>query len=24
MKERVEQLVGPRAGAMWVSTFHSA
>ncbi|WP_030562269.1 ATP-dependent DNA helicase [Streptomyces aureocirculatus] len=24
MRERVEQLVGPRAGAMWVSTFHSA
>ncbi|WP_069814571.1 DNA helicase PcrA [Streptomyces sp. TP-A0874] len=24
MKERVEELVGPRAGAMWVSTFHSA
>ncbi|MEU5956895.1 DNA helicase PcrA [Streptomyces sp. NPDC047525] len=24
MKERVEQLVGPRANAMWVSTFHSA
>ena len=24
MKERVEALVGPRAGAMWVSTFHSA
>ncbi|MEE1940639.1 DNA helicase PcrA [Streptomyces sp. TRM 70361] len=24
MKERVEQLVGPRAQAMWVSTFHSA
>ncbi|KOV28248.1 DNA helicase PcrA [Streptomyces sp. XY152] len=24
MKERVEQLVGPRAGAMWVMTFHSA
>ncbi|GFH36082.1 DNA helicase PcrA [Streptomyces pacificus] len=24
MKERVEQLVGPRARAMWVSTFHSA
>ncbi|MFI1199059.1 DNA helicase PcrA [Streptomyces sp. NPDC020883] len=24
MKERVEQLVGPRAHAMWVSTFHSA
>ncbi|MGW7055966.1 DNA helicase PcrA [Streptomyces sp. NPDC054887] len=24
MKERVEQLVGPRAGHMWVSTFHSA
>ncbi|QIB44040.1 ATP-dependent DNA helicase [Streptomyces aureoverticillatus] len=24
MKERVEHLVGPRAGAMWVSTFHSA
>ncbi|MCM2389400.1 DNA helicase PcrA [Streptomyces albipurpureus] len=24
MKERVEQLVGPRASAMWVSTFHSA
>ncbi len=24
MKERVEQLVGPRADAMWVSTFHSA
>ncbi|MEE4541769.1 DNA helicase PcrA [Streptomyces sp. V4-01] len=24
MKERVEQLVGPRAAAMWVSTFHSA
>ncbi|MEU6299195.1 DNA helicase PcrA [Streptomyces erythrochromogenes] len=24
MKERVESLVGPRAGAMWVSTFHSA
>ncbi|MFD9729209.1 DNA helicase PcrA [Streptomyces sp. NPDC059072] len=24
MKERVEGLVGPRAGAMWVSTFHSA
>ncbi|TQK52380.1 DNA helicase-2/ATP-dependent DNA helicase PcrA [Streptomyces sp. SLBN-118] len=24
MKERVGQLVGPRANAMWVSTFHSA
>ncbi|WP_338699653.1 DNA helicase PcrA [Streptomyces sp. Q6] len=24
MKERVSQLVGPRANAMWVSTFHSA
>ncbi|ANW18553.1 DNA helicase PcrA [Streptomyces clavuligerus] len=24
MKERVEQLVGPRAQAMWVLTFHSA
>jgi len=24
MKERVEALVGPRAKAMWVSTFHSA
>ncbi|WP_269853664.1 DNA helicase PcrA [Streptomyces sp. RPT161] len=24
MKERVEQLVGPRSAAMWVSTFHSA
>ncbi|MFE9255100.1 DNA helicase PcrA [Streptomyces sp. NPDC006879] len=24
MKERVESLVGPRAQAMWVSTFHSA
>ncbi|WP_328915612.1 MULTISPECIES: DNA helicase PcrA [unclassified Streptomyces] len=24
MKERVEELVGPRAKAMWVSTFHSA
>ncbi|MET9321183.1 DNA helicase PcrA [Streptomyces sp. NPDC003038] len=24
MKERVESLVGPRAHAMWVSTFHSA
>ncbi|MGW0331288.1 DNA helicase PcrA [Streptomyces sp. NPDC003011] len=24
MKERVEQLVGPRANAMWVITFHSA
>ncbi|WUH91398.1 DNA helicase PcrA [Streptomyces sp. NBC_00433] len=24
MKERVEQLVGPRAKVMWVSTFHSA
>ncbi|MFF9715402.1 DNA helicase PcrA [Streptomyces sp. NPDC014603] len=24
MKERVEQLVGPRAIAMWVMTFHSA
>ncbi|MCB5181691.1 DNA helicase PcrA [Streptomyces antimicrobicus] len=24
MKERVEALVGPRAQAMWVSTFHSA
>ncbi|MEU4208496.1 DNA helicase PcrA [Streptomyces sp. NPDC026206] len=24
MKERVEQLVGPRAHAMWVLTFHSA
>lgn len=24
MKERVAQLVGPRAKAMWVSTFHSA
>jgi DNA helicase II / ATP-dependent DNA helicase PcrA len=24
MKERVEQLVGPRAERMWVSTFHSA
>ncbi|MFE9597766.1 DNA helicase PcrA [Streptomyces hokutonensis] len=24
MKERVEQLVGPRANAMWVMTFHSA
>ncbi|HVY11511.1 MAG TPA: DNA helicase PcrA [Mycobacteriales bacterium] len=24
MKERVAQLVGPRARAMWVSTFHSA
>ncbi|AQA12439.1 DNA helicase PcrA [Streptomyces solisilvae] len=24
MKERVEELVGPRANAMWVSTFHSA
>lgn len=24
MRERVEQLVGPRAGAMWVMTFHSA
>jgi DNA helicase-2/ATP-dependent DNA helicase PcrA len=24
MKERVEQLVGPRARTMWVSTFHSA
>ncbi|WP_043265706.1 DNA helicase PcrA [Streptomyces sp. CT34] len=24
MKERVAELVGPRAGAMWVSTFHSA
>ncbi|MFF1417264.1 DNA helicase PcrA [Streptomyces sp. NPDC058280] len=24
MKERVEQLVGPRAVAMWVMTFHSA
>ncbi|MBC2874782.1 MULTISPECIES: DNA helicase PcrA [Streptomyces] len=24
MKERVEQLVGPRADAMWVMTFHSA
>ncbi|WP_405724096.1 DNA helicase PcrA [Streptomyces sp. NBC_01537] len=24
MKERVEQLIGPRANAMWVLTFHSA
>ncbi|WP_431784608.1 DNA helicase PcrA [Streptomyces chumphonensis] len=24
MKERVEELVGPRARSMWVSTFHSA
>ncbi|KUH37972.1 MULTISPECIES: DNA helicase PcrA [Streptomyces] len=24
MKERVEQIVGPRANAMWVMTFHSA
>ncbi|NYI07892.1 DNA helicase PcrA [Allostreptomyces psammosilenae] len=24
MRERVEELVGPRANAMWVSTFHSA
>jgi DNA helicase II / ATP-dependent DNA helicase PcrA len=24
MKERVEQLVGPRAAAIWVMTFHSA
>lgn len=24
MKERVEELVGPRAATMWVSTFHSA
>src|SRR5699024_4657089 len=24
MRERVEELVGPRARAMWVSTFHSA
>ncbi|MGW8380709.1 DNA helicase PcrA [Streptomyces sp. ODS28] len=24
MKERVEELVGPRGQAMWVSTFHSA
>ncbi|MFH8678260.1 DNA helicase PcrA [Streptomyces lydicus] len=24
MKQRVEELVGPRANAMWVSTFHSA
>ncbi|MET7640451.1 DNA helicase PcrA [Streptomyces sp. NPDC005438] len=24
MRERVEDLIGPRAGAMWVSTFHSA
>lgn len=24
MKERVEQLVGPRANAMWVMTFHSS
>jgi DNA helicase-2/ATP-dependent DNA helicase PcrA len=24
MRERVEALVGPRARAMWVSTFHSA
>ena len=24
MKERVAALVGPRARAMWVSTFHSA
>ncbi|MGX2996833.1 ATP-dependent DNA helicase [Streptomyces sp. JNUCC 64] len=24
MKERVERLVGPRAAAMWVMTFHSA
>lgn len=24
MKERVEELVGPRAQAMWVMTFHSA
>src|SRR5690242_2220317 len=24
MKERVQQLVGPRANAMWVMTFHSA
>ncbi|MFJ6214430.1 DNA helicase PcrA [Streptomyces sp. NPDC092296] len=24
MRERVEQLVGPQARAMWVSTFHSA
>ncbi|MEU0166262.1 DNA helicase PcrA [Streptomyces iakyrus] len=24
MKERVEKLVGPRANAMWVMTFHSA
>jgi DNA helicase-2/ATP-dependent DNA helicase PcrA len=24
MRERVEQLVGPRAQVMWVSTFHSA
>ncbi|ALV51805.1 MULTISPECIES: DNA helicase PcrA [Actinomycetes] len=24
MRERVEQLVGPRANAMWVMTFHSA
>ncbi len=24
MKERVEELVGPRAASMWVSTFHSA
>jgi DNA helicase-2/ATP-dependent DNA helicase PcrA len=23
MRERVEQLVGPRARAMWVMTFHS-
>ena len=23
MRERVTQLIGPRAGAMWVSTFHS-
>ena len=24
MKERVEELIGPRAQSMWVSTFHSA
>src|SRR6476646_10347725 len=24
MKERVQELVGPRANVMWVSTFHSA
>ncbi|WP_424212212.1 DNA helicase PcrA [Streptomyces sp. BI20] len=24
MRERVENLIGPRAAAMWVSTFHSA